>query len=122
MKEIQAFKCAYRAKVYESKESCRKHQYMCYSNPKSRFCATCLYLFYDYCERVTRHEGITKTCLRNVDIADKLTTKCPLYWSRDKVIDQKELQEIIDQYYPRHLIKPHLERCKAELDIRLKNQ
>ncbi len=122
MNPISAFRCAYCAKVYENKESCRKHEWKCYSNPKSRSCATCLYLFYDYCERVTRHEGITKTCLRNVDISGKLTTRCELYHPRDKQPDGVELKKILNNYFPKHLIKPHLDRCKAELEIRLKNQ
>jgi len=44
MHEVTAYHCDHCSKIYTAKKVCKAHEKMCYSNPATKSCASCLYL------------------------------------------------------------------------------
>ena len=123
MNEIKAFKCSYCAKkIYESKDSCKSHEYRCYFNPRTRSCASCVFLRHGDFEYSAGYSVVINTCLRNNDVARHLKTTCGDFHNKKTKCDLKQMRQIRENYSPLPIIQPILDKYKTELEERLKTQ
>lgn len=110
MKEINAFQCNYCTKIYESKDSCRSHEYRCYFNPKTKSCASCVCLKFEYYKYKLGHSMGVRTCLKNMKISEKLLTGCEKYCSKAEARIVEKINETEKYYDPIPFVMAHLKK------------
>ena len=120
MKTIEAYKCNYCNKVYQLKKSCQAHENRCYSNPKTRSCASCIFLKKSDFAYQPGYFVYLITCLRNHNTPKCLETACNDYHYKKAKCDLKAMQQIRAAYNPEPFIRPHLEKCIADDERRRK--
>ncbi len=99
MKKVNAYKCAYCKKIYESKSSCRSHEYRCYYNPKNKGCASCAFLRLEKVEYKPHYTIQFQTCLVNENISRyKLKTMCPNYLNNKYKEDMDIMNTVFEEY------------------------
>jgi len=108
MKKVNAFSCEYCGKLYENSDSCKRHEHRCYANPRTKSCASCIFLKranFDYAEgRITLN-----TCLRNQDNVRKLKTNCSGFHYKKAMCNQKEMLQIRAGYFPYPIVDLHFQ-------------
>jgi hypothetical protein len=121
MKTITAYKCNYCTKIYDTAGSCKSHEYRCYFNPRTQSCASCVCLKYDYYRYNPSRSIAVRTCLKNVNIAEKLQTKCEQYCSNAEDGIMEKINEAERGYNPISFVKAHLKKhgilVKTEIKV-----
>lgn len=72
MIEIKAYECDHCNKKLFTKGSMKKHESVCFRDPKNKACATCLNLVIS-----SNVQGdVFRKCVNGVDVSLKLTSNC----------------------------------------------
>ena len=86
MKIIEAFQCEWCDKVYSNRETEKSHERKCFHNPRTKSCASCVFLAKKTIEAQRFLPIEFLFCLMNHDITDKLRTGCPTY--NEAILDE----------------------------------
>lgn len=112
MKTIEAYKCNYCDKVYQLKKSCQTHENRCYKNPRTKSCASCIFLKQNDYQYHKEYCVSLFTCLRNHDVTQKLKTACINFRFINERFDLKEMELMRSNYNPLPFIQPMIERMR----------
>lgn len=110
MKTITAYKCQHCGKVYEKNMSCKSHENKCYFNPKTCSCASCAFKIIGDYQMPNKSYTSIRTCLRNVNITERLRTKCQNYLGNTNPDANKYIQENETSYFPEVVIRKYMEK------------
>ena len=72
MYKVEAYRCDHCNKLKASKSNMKKHESICFRNPESKSCITCVSFTEDF--TVT-----PRNCIRSIDLTTKLKTQCNLH-------------------------------------------
>ena len=117
MKTIEAYKCNYCTKIYDTKSSCKSHEYRCYFNPRTKSCASCVCLKFDEYEYKSSHLMAIRTCIKNKDITGKLRTKCSDHLFNDGKNGMAEFESVKRKYSPLPFVLSFLSEIGMEPDL-----
>jgi hypothetical protein len=116
MKTVNSFKCSYCGKLYETKDSCRSHEYKCYFNPKTKSCASCAFLKFDNYKYKPHHSIAVRTCMHNMDITRKMKTRCESHYPKAELGSKLKIKEIEPNYNPLLFVRVYLESLKEKIE------